>query len=427
MSLVAFTGAAGMGKTFQLMRRLESTLEAFPLSDGQKVLALTFMHGSRRRLDDRLRKLAGLRGRFSCMTIDRFAWELCTRWRSLRRAEGLPELAEEHYDATCDAAGALMETGGVRRWVAQTYPHVLIDEAQDLTEERLRIVRALEPSVAMHAAADEFQCLAAHLRPNPSIAWMQTCCEPLDLQVQRRTNQAGLIAAAQAIRGGQTVVPTQKLVIRAAPGSPPYPQAAATVANAIAWNGGAEIAVITPSKSGSFATGVITRVGAGPIGQQQNGPYDIRWELSDEEFINQYISDLDLPEDGSFDATIDALSVPGNHPAILMCRDWVARSRKLTGATIFLPELVREQLGMCFRRHRRFSRGRSSRLTAMTVHQAKNREFEGVIVLWPYTVAGAAEQKRRLLYNAVTRAKRWCTIVVQNANVLQHPPFAAAP
>jgi hypothetical protein len=62
MSLVAFTGAAGMGKTFQLMRRLESTLEAFPLSDGQKVLALTFMHGSRRRLDEPT---------FQCATI---AW-----------------------------------------------------------------------------------------------------------------------------------------------------------------------------------------------------------------------------------------------------------------------------------------------------------------------------------------------------------------
>jgi hypothetical protein len=427
MSLVAFTGAAGMGKTFQLVRREESTLRGAPLGEGQKVLALTFMHGSRRRLDDRLRALSGLRGRFSGMTIGRFAWELCTRWRSLRRAEGLPELAEDQYDATCDAAGVLMETEDVRRWVARTYPHVLIDEAQDLTQERLRIVRALEPVVAMHVAADEFQCLATHLRPNPAIAWMQSRCQPMDLQVQRRTSQAGLIAAALAIRGGQAVVAAKNLVIRSAPGTPPYHQAAAVVANAIKWNGGAEIAVITPSKAGGFASGVIARVGSGPVGQQQSGPYNIVWELSDEEFASQYTANLKLPEDGSFDATIGALSVPGSHPAILMCRDWVARRCKLTGVTTYLPELVREQLKVCFARHRRFSRGRTSRLIAMTVHQAKNREFEGVIVLWPYTVAGDAEQKRRLLYNAVTRAQRWCTIVAQNASVLQKPPFTAPP
>jgi hypothetical protein len=75
MSLVAFTGAAGMGKTFQLMRQEQNTLVNVPLAEGQKVLALTFMHGSRRRLEDRLRTVPGLRGRFSCITIDRFAWE----------------------------------------------------------------------------------------------------------------------------------------------------------------------------------------------------------------------------------------------------------------------------------------------------------------------------------------------------------------
>jgi superfamily I DNA/RNA helicase len=60
---------------------------------------------------------------------------------------------------------------------------------------------------------------------------------------------------------------------------------------------------------------------------------------------------------------------------------------------------------------------------AMTVQQAKNREFEGVVVLWPYQVGGDAEHKRRLLYNAITRARRWCTIVVQNPNLLQDAPF----
>jgi len=31
----------------------------------------------------------------------------------------------------------------------------------------------------------------------------------------------------------------------------------------------------------------------------------------------------------------------------------------------------------------------------MTIHQAKNREFGSVIVLWPYEVAGSGERRRR--------------------------------
>ena len=59
----------------------------------------------------------------------------------------------------------------------------------------------------------------------------------------------------------------------------------------------------------------------------------------------------------------------------------------------------------------------------MTVHQAKNREFDGVVVVWPHTVAGSADQKRRLLYNAVTRARKWCNVVVQSQGIRDAPPF----
>jgi hypothetical protein len=52
MSIHAFTGGAGCGKTHQLMALLDEHLLKHPLGDGQKVLALTFMHGSRRRLDE---------------------------------------------------------------------------------------------------------------------------------------------------------------------------------------------------------------------------------------------------------------------------------------------------------------------------------------------------------------------------------------
>lgn len=427
MTLNAFTGSAGVGKTFELMRAQGDALAKSQLADGARVLALTFMHGSRRRLDEKLRLVNGLRGRYNCMTIDRFAWELCVRWRSLRRARGLSELSEDQYDATCDAAGALLEIDDIRRWVCHAYPHVVVDEAQDLTPQRLRILRALEPMVDMLVAADEFQCLSSQLRPNPAMQWLAGRCQPTLLQVQRRTGHAELLAAANAVRTGESLAAGRNLVIRAAPGRAPFHQAAAVVANAIAWNGGREIAVITPSKAGGFAAGVVDRVRAGPVGQQQNGPYDIRWELSDDEAASQSASNLNLPEDGGLAATIEALQAAGDHPAVSMCRNWIFRTNKLSGQAFFPAAVVQEQLARCFTRHRRFLRSDHSRLKAMTAHQAKNREFEGVVILWPYTVVGDAEQQRRLLYNAITRAQRWCTIVAQNANMLQRPPFAAAP
>jgi hypothetical protein len=157
MSLTGFSGQAGVGKTHELMAALGCIVAQQPLRDSQRVLALTFMHGSRRRLDGRLRQVKGLNGRYECTTVDRFGWELVTRWRSLRRLQGLPETVERDYDQTCDTAGRLLERGEVRAWVARSFPVVIVDELQDLTEHRLRIVRALEGAVQMLVAADEFQ------------------------------------------------------------------------------------------------------------------------------------------------------------------------------------------------------------------------------------------------------------------------------
>ena len=59
----------------------------------------------------------------------------------------------------------------------------------------------------------------------------------------------------------------------------------------------------------------------------------------------------------------------------------------------------------------------------MTIYQAKNREFDSVVVLWPYRISGSIDRKRRLLYNAITRAKRRAVVIVQNPSRLKEPPF----
>jgi hypothetical protein len=422
MTLAAFTGAAGVGKTFQLMVAQAQALIQAPLGQGQKVLALTFMHGSRRRLDDRLRGVPGLCGRYICMTIDRFAWELCTRWRSLRVALGMAALNEDQYEQTCDAAGQLLEREEVRSWIAASYPYVIVDEAQDLTPQRLRIAAALEQDVSMFIAADEFQCLSAALSPSPAMAWIEATCAPTVLDIQRRTNQPPLIAAALAARNGAAVVDAPPFRILAAPGRAPYHYAATCAANAVRWNGGKEIALLTPSKTGGFAAGVVTRMAAGPCAQ--SGPYEFFWEQLDEYVAAEYAANLNLPQDGNVADTLAALDAANTHPAVAMCKEAIVRAHRITGQMNFPAESVHLQLSNSFARFKRFARYDGVRLKAMTIHQAKNREFEGVIVLWPYQVTNDPEQSRRLLYNAITRAQRWCTVIVQNANMLQRPPFA---
>jgi superfamily I DNA/RNA helicase len=74
---------------------------------------------------------------------------------------------------------------------------------------------------------------------------------------------------------------------------------------------------------------------------------------------------------------------------------------------------------------RRYGTSTRPQFVAMTVQQAKNREFEHVVVIWPYTIPNDDDQKRRLLYNAITRARRSCLVLVQAQELLDAPPFAA--
>ena len=74
--------------------------------------------------------------------------------------------------------------------------------------------------------------------------------------------------------------------------------------------------------------------------------------------------------------------------------------------------------------------------TVLTIHGAKNREFDNVFVLWGYKIPSPSAAQRRLLYNAVTRAKKNCMILVLDPDghlktdpVLQllGPPESAIP
>lgn len=421
MTVRAVQGGAGCGKTHRLMEMLAETLVAEPLADGQRVLALTFMHGARRRLWDRLQTVQGLGGRFQCSTIDGFAWRIARRWRGLAAALGLPPVTEEQFDAVCAAAGALLEQPAVANWVATSFPIIVVDEGQDLRPERLRMLVALSGVTHLLAAADEFQCLDQELRPNPFVEWLDNVCDAEELVHVHRTQCAGLLTAAAAIRGGAPPANGQgfRILVGAS-----VPLAATMLANAIAWRQGGNVAVITPALQGGFARLVVDRVRQGPCGQQGSGPYAINWENSDREQTQALFANLDLTEVADANTTLEALRGLPRSGCARAVVSWARKQIDALGRTEFSRAEVESVIRRSVAFQRQHGHLASHAFVAMTVQQAKNREFEGVVVVWPYQVGGDTEHKRRLLYNAVTRSKRWCNVIVQSQNILNAPPFA---
>lgn len=420
MTLFAVEGAAGCGKTHRLIAALEDRLREAPLRQGQRVLALTFMHGARLRLHEKLRNVQGLGRDLECVTVDSFAQRLLRRWRSLASVLGHPVFRHDQYESQCDAAGDLLERPEVAIWAQASFPIVLVDEAQDLRPERLRMIQALSAHSAVLVAADEFQCLDTRLRPNPSVAWLRSACEPEVLDVVRRTDVGDLLAAAQAIRQGEPPRHAQRFRLMNAPS---FHVAAAMLANGIAWRNGGNVAIITPSLAGGFVRDTIGKVTRQPCGRNGNGPYAISWDHSERDELDKLIEGFEMAEGATAAATVAALRrLPGSF-ALRQCIASVERQVRTRGVENFRRSDIVEIIGWNLSKGRQRAVRAEAAFTAMTVQQAKNREFDGVVVIWPYQVGGDDEHKRRLLYNAVTRARRWCAVIVQGPAMPRSAPF----
>lgn len=424
MTVVAFEGPAGSGKTHRLMNELGEIICHKPLSDHQRVIALTFMHGSRRRLDARLRAIAPLNGRFQAATLDSFAWRLTQRWRRLAAYLGYEIPAAGRYEATCRLAALLLEKDSVRQWVAQSYPVVVIDEAQDFSHERSGIIEELAHSSDVLLAFDEFQCLNTDLLPIPIESWLRDQCDPVLLEGCRRTDDAELIAAAHAVRGAAAPVRNgNRFKIRATPGHVNH--VATWIANGIRWrNGGGNVAVLTPSRRGGFANNAIVRVNHGPVGNNNSGPYSIDWESSDEDDKAAIWNGLGIAGSCTIDEAVAALAPHQADPVVKSLRDWILRQRSMKGIEEVAADDLGRELGRLLSLRRRHGFRNEPQFAAMTIQQAKNREFDHVIVLWPYAIPRDENQRRRLLYNAITRAKRSCTVLAQSDELLNEAPFA---
>lgn len=420
MGVRAFSGGAGCGKTYHLMKSLADYIIEHPLKEGQKVLALTFMHGSRRRLEERLAQNVDLKGKTECATVDSFAWHIVRRWSALSCRLGFENLAIYEHERICDAAGALLEIGDVCSWVAATYPVLLVDEAQDLTVNRLKLVSCLAVKLELLIAADEFQCLKEELRPNPTCSWLEAVCNSKELKQPMRTNDEELLNAAAAIRSGNP--PVSGKVFKVVP-TANAPLAGTYLVNALGWYGkNRTVAVITPTMK-KFATDTLSWAASNST-KHRLGPYKIACEESESQVVERALGLMLLRELNSIPDVIEQLKIINNPRVLTDVTDWMDLQRRTRGLKNFSREDIAAAVQRSFAQKRRSHKVDRSGWSSMTVHGAKNREFDLVILLWPAAVGGSDEQKRRLLYNAVTRAKSQCLVLVQAKRHLQQVPFA---
>lgn len=427
MSLSLFEGAAGTGKTTRLFASAQKYLQDHPLSEGQKVLALTKYHGSRQRLTSRLTGPDGLGVPVDCMTLDSFAYTLAQRWRGLVKHLGLaPQQAD--FQAIASAAARVLEVAA-GAWVASSFPLVLVDEMQDCRDADIKLLAGLQSHVTILSGADAFQDLNGGSE-NEALTWASGLAEITQLTKIHRTNRPGLLDAAQALRSGAP------LCLEKRPGFEIVSVRSAPLGGATAswriksWSSSGQIAIITPVRRAKsrFIDGLTIWMGANAAKGKWGapaGPYQLRWEDSDEVTAERFFAKIGLAGNAGISVSCRELQAVGIANAIPELEEWACRQRFLKGRDVVTAEEINAEVLQIVRRRRIFMDHQRGRRYALTIHQAKNREFESAIVLWPLEVRKDTEQQRRLLYNAITRAKLNVIVIVDDpkGNRLQAPPF----
>ncbi len=416
MPFQGYEGPAGTGKTHQLIEAVRNRTAELELQPHSRILALTFMHGSRRRLEERLTQPAETRGRIACMTIDSFAHHVIRRWQA--RLGELPDM--KNFEEVCDSCGQLVEQEDIQRWVRTTFPILAVDEAQELSPSRLRIVRALAESMDAFVAADEFQCLDEGLDTGPFLNWFNTG-NVTRLNQARRTNQPGLLAAAQALREGAAPQAGPGLAIRYEfPGQMPF-----AIGHAINRDRKGTAVLVAPG-SGPWASDIIQRLAGGmQTAAQVVPPTPLSWETGSADEAARVLSAV-CPgaHVGTADLVAGLAQLAEPPPWLKTMIDSVEHGRRAHGQQDWSNEQVKN---LCERKasaYRAYGYGHSRSIPVLSIHGAKNRQFRNVVLLWGPGVMGSDDYKRRLLYNAITRAEQRCTVFVRTQQLLRAVPFA---
>ena len=421
------TGQAGTGKTTWLMAKACECAPRLITADHQRMLVITRMHGARRRLEHKL-KDSCRNIPYSVATIDGFALSVVNRWRTalghakpvaavpgdVDFADGVLGI-EADFSRVVGSAARLLESPTVGGVIGATYPLILIDEFQDCHGPLLEFVAALSKHSSVLLAADDFQLLDSAVTGCPAVEWAQTQAVDGEVTIEKlttchRTSVAGILEAAHCLR--ENTAATERTVpVVCCPQHGPVAwkiiERLVCCPSSNRWTG--TCALICPSHDP-----VLGKVLASCTNQlQKKNLAPIRWleEHSAEEAQGHTAASLGLTtasrdSDNAWLVPSGPLDGIGSH---VVTR--VQRFARLRGINTIPHRLVARHADKVVHEQRAYWAPSSSR-TVTTVHGAKNREFDNVFVLWTFKLPPNVDQQRRLLYNAVTRSKKNCMVLV---------------
>jgi len=443
MTFDFFEGPAGSGKTYSMVAHARQLIKNDALGEGQLMLALTYMNGARRRLTASLNAETSFRRKFECLTFDSFAQTLVRR-RSAQLTEEMRQQAKElgQFHGPCFMASELLKDTEVRHWVTRSYPVLLVDEAQDLDIHRQGIVLGLKQACTTMVAADSFQCLSDGQETADFIDQLLGAGTTHSLTQSQRTNRGGLLAAALAVRNGgnilevlnkETIGKTKRVHWVGEGIELSEVPATANNPGLLAWSlafqltrGSDDVALLTPDAKNAIIRNAIETVGTKcwkwPNGATF-GPFSIAWEGGDSSIEHELAETIGFPASASYDEVCALLDEHSAQPMVKTVDRRVRRLHRVTGQSEFEKAQLASFISDAVRTHTRLGFKKSAKIQAMSIHGAKNREFDRVIVFWPQSATGSDEHKRRLLYNAMTRAKSHCTIIVLGSGRLNSAPF----
>lgn len=424
---VYITGQAGTGKTTLLLGKTVAYARELLTQPHQQLLAMAYMHGARRRLESSIEDDPECRRiPRAVSTIDSFALALVNRWRTAlginlpicaapaRCTERFERHSRLHlpFDEITASAASLLARSTVARIVCSSYPIVIIDEFQDCVGSKLDFVRAIGDASQLILAADAFQLLSPDAVGCPAVDWVERLCESGIREHLKLTEPCRFSANPQILLAARALREQSRLAEQTIPVyyGPANPSAWRIMERLMlgwygpCWKG--TTAIICPS-GGGVVDDVLKSLAEQST---KRGFYPIRWnrQATSEEDLAKVHTNLGVTNDHLDDAEWEPTSVTTDmHAAEVVER--VYRFAHLRGLRHIPKHLLSSFAEQVVHASRAYSKS-SGRFVVTTVHGAKNREFDNVCVLWSYQIPPDPELQRRLLYNAITRAKINCIV-----------------
>jgi superfamily I DNA/RNA helicase len=302
------------------------------------------------------------------------------------------------------SAAHLSASAVVAKTVANAFPLILVDEFQDCTGSQLSLIANLREYVDLILAADPFQALDGD---ESACEWArglegQEFVQVTHLKRCERTDCHCLLEAADALLENRLATYSGDALPFFF--APRYDLAVWKVLSPHPTTGLTAALIYPAHRSLTNLENSAKRQSEKRLAAGKN-PIRLPWHTQ--------VSDADLAKQtqAGFTKAIREGAWKQNGKWLKLYEE--AQYLSKAKGHINPPEKFFEYVVKSFVQARKFVAAQPIKFEATTVHGAKNREFDQVYVLWDNNLCANMdnEQKRRRLYNAITRARTSGTVI----------------